>query len=105
MSLLWGSSRSVDDRQWISRTALQLAITEAVKKSGPECEAFVDVIVERGEPKSKLDANWAIKGVKFGRSDRERAAQAVALIVARMQREFRLSEPARTARPQKSDPG
>jgi hypothetical protein len=95
--MLW-KGRSVDDRQPISRRDLQSAIAEAVKKSDPDCNAFVDVIVERAEPKSLLDTNWAIKGVKYGRSDREKAAQAVATIAARMQSEFRLSEndPART---------
>jgi hypothetical protein len=98
--------RSVDGRQPISRTDLQSAITEAVKQSGPGCEAFVDVIVEDAKPKSQYDANWAIRGVKFGRSDREKASQAIAVIVERMQREFRLSEdPARTEATNKSRPG
>jgi hypothetical protein len=100
--MLW-IGRSVDDRQPISRKDLQSAITEAVKKSDPDCHAFVDVIIERAGSKSRLDANWAIRGVKYGSSDREKAAQAVAAITARMQSEFRLSEddPARakTIRP------
>ena len=72
--MLW-IGKSVDDRQPISRRDLQSAITEAVKKSGPDCYAFVDVVIEPAEPKSRLDANWAIKGVRFGRSDREKAAR------------------------------
>jgi hypothetical protein len=89
--MLW-IGKSVDDRQPISRRDLQTAITEAVKKSDPDCYAFVDVVIEPAEPKSRLDANWAIKGVRFGRSDREKAAQAVAAITSRMQSEFRLFE-------------
>jgi hypothetical protein len=89
--MLW-IGKSVDDRQPISRWDLQTAITEAVKRSDPDCHAFVDVVIESAEPKSRLDANWAIKGVRFGRSDREKAAQAVAAITSRMQSEFRLFE-------------
>jgi hypothetical protein len=89
--MLW-IGKSVDNRQSISRTDLQSAITDAVKQSDPDCEAFIDVIIEHAEPKSKFDANWALRGIKFGRSDRGKAAQAIAVIVARMQREFRLSE-------------
>ena len=91
MSLLW-TIRSTDDRQAISRRELQSAITDAVKKSDPGCAAFVYIIVEPIRPKSRFDANWAIKGVKFGKSDRGKSTQAVTTIVARMQREFRLSD-------------
>jgi hypothetical protein len=91
MSLLWGGSRPVDDRQSISRADLQLAIAEAVRKFDPQCEAFVDVIVQRETPKSNTEANWGIKGVKFGQSDRAKSNQAIATIVARMQREFALA--------------
>jgi hypothetical protein len=102
--MLW-IGKSVDNRQPISRTDLQSAITDAVKQSDPDCEAFIDVIIEHAEPKSKFDANWALRGIKFGRSDRGKAAQAIAVIVARMQREFRLSEVlARTAGTNKNRP-
>jgi polysaccharide pyruvyl transferase WcaK-like protein len=71
---------------------LESAITDAVKKSGPDSEAFIDVFVEHLKPRTQFDANWAIRGVKLGRSDREKAAQAIAAIVTQMQREFRLLE-------------
>ena len=90
MSLLWGR-RSVDDRQSISRTELQLAIADAVRKYDPVCEVFVGVIIQRETPKSLLDANWTIRGVKFGKADRDKSTQAITTIVARMQREFRLT--------------
>jgi hypothetical protein len=90
-------SRSVDERQPISRKDLQLSITEAIRKFDPDCEAFIDVIIEHSEPKLRLDPNWTIKGVRYGRCDREKAAQAMAAITARMQSEFRLyEEPRRT---------
>ena len=90
MSLLWGITRSTDDRQSISVTELQSAITEAVRKYDPVCEVFVGVIVRRAAPKSKRDANWAVRGIKFGDSERDKCTQAISTIVTRMQREFNL---------------
>jgi hypothetical protein len=92
MSLLWGSRKAGDDRQSISRQELQSAITDAVKIAEPECRDFVGVIIDREPPRSGLDANWTIKGVKFGKSDREKSTQAVAIIVSRLQREFKLAD-------------
>jgi hypothetical protein len=79
-------------RSLIGSTQLEWAITEAVKKQGAGCEAIVGVIVQRTRPQSRFDANWAVRGVKFGKSDRDKANEAVATIVERMQREFRLSD-------------
>jgi hypothetical protein len=79
-------------RSLIASETLQSAITDAVKKAEPACEAFVGVIVEPTTPQSRFDANWALRGVKFGRADREKANKAVTTIVERMQREFCLSD-------------
>jgi hypothetical protein len=93
MSLLWASgSVDDDDRQPISRGPLESAITEAVKKAESCCEAFLGVIVERRTPISRLDANWVVKGIRFGRADRDKSSKALARIVKRMQHEFNLSE-------------
>jgi hypothetical protein len=83
---------SVDERNSISRAILESAITEAVKKAGPDCEPFVGVIVKRETPKSRYDANWAIRGVQFGRADQDKSSNAIAIIVQRLQREFILSD-------------
>ena len=91
MSFLWGRDRSIDARQSISGTELQSAISHAVRSYDPACDAFVDVIVQPETPKSRFDANWKIQGVKFGTSDRDRATQALATIVPRMQQEFILT--------------
>jgi hypothetical protein len=80
--------KSSDDRSSVSRDRLQSAITEAVKKADPDCEAFVGVIVQRETPKARLDANWAIRGVRFGKADRDKCSKALTTIVDRMQREF-----------------
>ena len=80
------------NRNPVTRSDLQAAITDAVKKSAPGCEAFVGVIVQRATPTSSVDANWTIRGIKFGAADRDKSSQAVAAIVERMQQEFKLSE-------------
>jgi hypothetical protein len=70
---------------------MQAAIVEAVKKADPACEPFMGVIVELTKGSSLLEANWAIKGIKFGRADRNKAGNAVNRVVERMQRDFNLS--------------
>ena len=88
---LFSMDRPVDTRKPISREEMQAAITGAVKKADPDCEAFVGVIVERKKRSSLVEANWAIRGIKFGRADRNKAGDAVNRSVERMQREFNLS--------------
>ena len=77
----------------VSKTAeeLELMIRDAVK-AAPGCEAFVGVIIQRTTPKSRLDSNWEIWGIRFGGMDRQIAREALIPIVERMQQEFRLTE-------------
>jgi hypothetical protein len=91
-TVIWlPKKRMFDERCSVSLEQLQSAITEAVKKADPECEAFAGVIVQRETTKSRHDANWTIKGIRFGRADRDKSSQALVTIVQRMQREFRLA--------------
>jgi hypothetical protein len=86
-------------RRWWSRDGraskiaeeLELTITEAVKAT-PGCEAFVGVIVQRTTPKSRFDANWELRGIRFGGMDRKLAREALTPVLERMQREFLLTE-------------
>lgn len=71
---------------------LEMAITMAVKKAAPECEAFVGVIVQKKAPKSRLDVNWQLRGAKFGNADRKIAGEILATTIENMQREFYLVE-------------
>jgi hypothetical protein len=80
-----------EHRVSITIPELELAISEAVAKAAPGCEDFVGVVVRHATPKSRLDPNWAIRGVKFGNADRKMANEALGAIVERMQREFLLS--------------
>lgn len=88
---LFLTDRVVDKRNSISRDEMQAAITEAVKKADPDCEAFVGVFVERTKRTSLSEANWALKGIKFGRADRKKAGDAVNRIIERLQSDFNLS--------------
>jgi hypothetical protein len=77
----------------VSKTAeeLELMIREAVK-AAPGCDAFVGVIIQRTKQKSREDANWELRGIRFGGMDRQIAREVLTPIVERMQREFRLPE-------------
>jgi hypothetical protein len=88
--------RSVEQQQTTHRgemslASLQDAIANAVRSTDPSCEAFGGVFVEPLRPKSRHEANWEIKGVKFGKTDRAKANEALTTVVERMQREFLLS--------------
>jgi len=78
-------------RKPIGSQGLEAAITQAVKSRGAGCQDFVGVIVQRTKPESPSDANWNIKGVRFGVVCREEAGRVLAIVVARMQQEFSLS--------------
>jgi hypothetical protein len=90
--LAWYRKKPSEKRSSISRERLQSAITEAVKEADPKCQGFVGVIVQREMAKAHLDANWSIKGIRFGNADRDMCGSALTTIVERMQREFSLAE-------------
>ena len=81
-----------DDRDLISLATLETTIAGTVRRSAPGCERFVGVIVQRTTPKSRFGANWSLRGVRFGKADREKANVAVTTIVERLQREFRVPD-------------
>jgi hypothetical protein len=76
----------------ITAVKLELEIAQATKVADPSCAEFVGVVVQRVKPKSSSDANWTLRGIKFGRSDRKAVDEILTTIVERMQREFRLSD-------------
>jgi hypothetical protein len=79
-------------RTLITRAALELAIAEAVRNSSPECSAFVGVIVERIVPTSPGSVNWTVKGIKYGKAERDRCHDSVSSCVEERQRDFELSD-------------
>jgi CspA family cold shock protein len=76
----------------ITRAALELALTEAVRKSSPECSSLVGVIVERVVPEFPGDANWAVKGIKYGKAERDRCRASVSKCVEEGQSEYEISD-------------
>jgi len=80
-----------DTRVSITAIELESEIAETVK-STPGCEDFVGVIVQPKTPKSRLDLNWEVRGVRFGNADRKLANEPLEKVVARLQREFRLAD-------------
>jgi hypothetical protein len=82
----------VAKRRSITRAALELTIADAVRESDPHCEPLVGIIVERVVPKSPDGANWAVKGVRFGKADRELCPAAISGFVEIGQGEFEISD-------------
>jgi hypothetical protein len=78
-------------RASISRMSLEEEITKAVK-ADDACGDFAGVIVQRSIGQSSLEANWTIKGIKFGKAERDKTGQVVAAAVERMQRLYNLSD-------------
>ena len=71
---------------------LERALADAVRASHPECEAFVAVVVERVVRPWPDAANWAVRGIKFGKANRDRCGSVLSDLVAARQQEFDLSE-------------
>ena len=69
-----------------------LGLTVAVKLSNPSCEPFVGVLVERVARNLSGEPNWAVKGVKFGKSEREQCNSALTVIIERLRREFEIAD-------------
>ena len=70
---------------------LERTLADAVRGSHPDCEAFVAVFVERVVPPWPDAANWAVKGVKFGKADRDRCGSVLSDLVGAQQQEVDLS--------------
>jgi hypothetical protein len=75
-------------RKVITPDALQSLIAEAVRASNPQCRGLLEVFVEPVVPKSRGDANWAVRGVKYGRAERTQCDAAISPVVEQLQQEF-----------------
>ena len=82
----------IKKRTWIARAALESALAENVRGSDPQCEGLIEIIVERVVPASPDGANWAVKGVKYGKAEREVCSAAISKVVEAGQREFEVSD-------------
>jgi hypothetical protein len=79
-------------RKPITLKDLELVIAKAVRETDTDCEALIDVFVERIVPKSRGDVNWAVRVVRYGKAERTRCHAAVAVIVERLQSEYIVSD-------------
>jgi hypothetical protein len=50
------------------------------------------VMLERAAADSPADANWKIKGIRFGRAERDKCNVALISVVERMQRQYEVSD-------------
>ena len=91
MSRPW-TKRRASDRKRVPRETLERTITVAVKNSDRQCEPFVGVVIEHLAPKSPEDANWAIKGIRFGRAERVKCSAALTIVVNKMRGKFELQQ-------------
>lgn len=76
----------------INRIELEQALAEAVRSVSPECEAFVGVIIERVVPETSGAVNWSVKGVRYGKADRDRCEAALGMSLREKQLEYVLSD-------------
>jgi hypothetical protein len=79
-------------RKPMAREALEQALTDAVRASHSEFESFAGVIIERVAPGQPGGANWAIKGVKYGKADRHRSSVVLSHCAEEAQLEFELAD-------------
>jgi len=79
-------------RQLIGRLELEQTLADAVRSVGPEFQAFVGVIIERAVPETPDGPNWAVKGVRYGRADRDRCEAALGVCLREKQLEYVLSD-------------
>ena len=76
----------------MTRADLEQSLADAVRSVAPECQAFVGVIIERVVPETPEGANWAVKGVRYGRADRDRCEAALGMSLREKQLEYVLSD-------------
>src|SRR5207248_10627662 len=88
---LKNAERTEAARTPITQTALEAALAEAVRARDTQCEGLVGIIIERVNPAPPGGANWSVKGVKYGKAERDRCAMALSACVEQMQREFEVS--------------
>jgi CspA family cold shock protein len=79
-------------RTLISRAALETAIADAARGSSPECEGLIGIFVEQVVSILPGEANWAVKGVKYGKAERSRCSAAISNFVDERRREFEVSD-------------
>jgi len=88
----WRSNRrGKSKRRRIKRAELEQGIANVVK-GGADCREFVGVIVERVTPNAPGDANWALKGIRYGAANRALCDAILSGCLAEKAQRFDLSD-------------
>ncbi len=91
--MIWKrDAKPEEHRKLVTRAVLEQRLTEAVRTSHAEFEGFVGLIVERVAAASPGSANWAVRGVKYGRVNRDRSGAVLAHCVDEAQQEFEVTD-------------
>ena len=85
------AERTEVKRKPITQAALEAALAEAVRAHDTHCEGLVGIIVERVNPARAGGTNWSVKGVKYGKAERDRCDIALSACVEQMQHELEVS--------------
>ena len=75
----------------IPRAALERALAERIK-ANQQCEGFLEIFLERVAPVSHGAANWGVKGVKYGKAERNKCNAAITHCVEERKLEFDISD-------------
>ena len=79
-------------RKPVTREEIEQSLTAAVRACHPEFEDFAGVIIERIVPPAPGEANWAIKGIRFGKADRHRSGIILSYCVDEAQLKLELAD-------------
>jgi CspA family cold shock protein len=85
------AERLEEKRKPITKAELETALADAVRARDAQCEGLVAIIVERASPASPAGTNWSVKGVKYGKAERDRCDAALSICLEEMQRQFEVS--------------
>jgi hypothetical protein len=77
-------------REPITRAELEQTLAAAIRHDS-ECEAFVGVVIGRVVPARSGEANWVVRGVRYGKADRDRCAAALSRRVTEAQQVYELA--------------
>ena len=91
--MIWKKDNKPEQRRKpVTRADLERRLTEAVRTSHAEFEGFVGVIVERISATSPGRSNWAIRGVKYGRANRDRSDAVLSHCVEEAEQELEITD-------------
>ena len=72
-------------------SALERVLAERIRASDQKCEGFLKGFIEHVVPTSQAP-NWAVKGVKYGKAERDKCHAAITRCIEESQLEFEISD-------------